>query len=438
MSLALLVPRSAGEAYAAPLVCSAGASVVLHATYGAYDDVTIAFSKDSIAEAYASHGRDYGLSVGADAQRAWRIDENGVLSTDAGDAKRDFMTLRAVLCNDFTALGSTVERGTASGGWPASIERDPTTGAISRVEYLENGTLQDIQIFRYGTLQNGATVPTAWSVDNGQIITASREEVVPTSSRSAIPAWPATAAMIRTGTLPLRAVGGTFALDGRLSGVPISCMIDTGANNFAVSADLAGLLDPRDSSRAGTHLVGGNVMVRVGRVSALDVAGSTFVRPVVYVDGRLPAHTVLCGADYLAKVRLRLDIGAGRATITTGRGDECTSGCVPIGEAGVADGEAAIGGRNFNVLFDSGYAGAIRMPPQELAAIRYGDRRDNSGYCATNPVRVDLSLGGAPSSTWACPMVVDSRIPIAIGAEAFSAYSSVVIDYPDHFLQFIK
>jgi len=179
MSLALLVPGSAGEAYAAPLVCSAGASVVLHATYGPYDDVTIAFSKDSIAEAYSSHGRDYGLSVGADAQRAWRIDENGVLGSDVGDAKRDFMTLRALLCNDFTPPHSAGEHSIASGGWPASIQRDRATGAISRVEYLEDGSRQDIQIFRYGALQNGATVPTAWSVDGGQVFTASGEEVCP-------------------------------------------------------------------------------------------------------------------------------------------------------------------------------------------------------------------------------------------------------------------
>ena len=439
--LTLLVPGSANRAYAAaPSACRPGESVVLHATYGAYDDVTIAFDTESIQETYSSLGLDYGLTVGANERGAWRVDENGVTSTNAGDAKRDFMTLRAALCNDLTpatAQGAT-ERGAALGGWPVSIQRDPATGAISRIDYSESGSVQNIQIFGYRMLQTGAMVPTSWRVDNGQVVMVSRQEIVERPSRSATPGWPATAAVIRVGTFALRTAGGRFTLDGRLAGAPIGCMIDTGANNFAVSADLAGVLERRDSSQAGTHLVGGNVVTRVGRVSALEVAGSTFSKPVVYVDSRLPTRTVLCGADYLAKIHLRLDIAGQRATISAGRGEKCSVGCVPIGEAGIASGQATIGGREFNVLFDSGYAGAIRLPPQELSTIKYGVQRSYTGYCATDPVRVDLSLGGVASSSWACPLLVDSRIPIAIGAEAFAAYSSVVIDYPDHFLQFTK
>jgi predicted aspartyl protease len=423
-----------------PIACGPGYSVVLHAAYGAYNDATIAVDADSVQEAYSSRGLDYGLTVGADEQMAWRVDENGVASSDVGDAKRDFMTLRAVLCNDLNSAGGEgeIRQEIARGGWPVSVQRDQRSGVISQVEYAENGTTQNIRVLQYGKLRNGAAVPTAWSVDGGQVVTVFKQDLVRGNARSATPNWPATPSLIRTGVSPLRRMGGRFVLDGHLGVVPINCMIDTGANNFAVSADLASSLDQQDSSQAGTHLVGGNVMTRVGRGPSIDIAGSTFDKPVVYVDSRLPPRTILCGADYLTKVRLRLDIASGSAAVAVGRGYKCASGCIRISDSGVARGDAMIGGQVFNVLFDTGYAGAIRLPPKDLGEIEYSTRSRAVEYCTGQTVDVELLLGGTQSTTWACPVNVDTRIPIAIGAEAFAAYRSVVIDYPDHLLQFLK
>jgi predicted aspartyl protease len=415
-----------------PSGCTPGVTIVLHATYQSFNEVTISVDAERIEERYSSHGLDYGLVTGSDTQTAWRLDENGVESEDAGDAKRDFMTLRSVLCGDLPPSG------TAPGGWPVVVERDPSSGLITSVSYEEHGSPQNIQIEHYGRLTNGAAVPTAWRVNNGQAVVVTEESLARGPVASDRAAWPPMHADVRDSVTPLRASGARFALDGSAGGIPVTCMIDTGATIFAVSSDLANLIDTKDSSQTITYRIGGYGAMQTGRIGSLTVAGSSFTRPVVHVDDHLPPRTVLCGADYLEKVRLRLDFVSHQAKVSIGRPHACASGCVPIDRSGVAHGSATIGGRTLQVLFDSGYAGSIRMPPTTFATINYSNMAGTASYCGSTTFQVEVSFGGEKSVASVCPVTVDSRIPIAVGALAFATYSAVVIDYPDHLLQFTK
>lgn len=411
--------------------CQGGASIVFHASHRTFNDETIAVDQERIEERASSHGLDFGIVVGADAHTAWRVDENGVGSTGSENVRRDLMTMRAVLCGDVQSSGAV------PGGWPVLVQRTPGAGPVVSVRYEENGSTQVIDLEHYGHLPNGTAVPIVWRVDSDPPVVVSRTEIIDRPVSALPAAWRATPVDVRPGTFPLREVDGRFALDASVNDRPIRCMIDTGSNILAVSNDLAPLIDPRDAVRTPAYKIGGYVTLVQGRVESLIVAGTSFKEPVVYVDTHLPPRTALCGADYLSKVRLRLDFGLRRATVSVGGGYACTHGCVPIDRSGVANGNATIGSRVFPVLYDSGAAGSIRMPPALVLAIRHFATADSSEYCGVRLVAAQVSFGGAERIANICPALEDARIPIAVGAGAFAAYEAVVIDYPDHLLEFV-
>lgn len=179
-------------------------------------------------------------------------------------------------------------------------------------------------------------------------------------------------------------------------------------------------------------------MTRAGRVNSLEVAGSRFIRPFVIVNQNLPSHTVLCGNDYLAHVRLRLNIATQNATISLPSRYACQSGCIAIDSSGFARGAASIGGEAVPVLFDSGFNSTVRMPPSTFATIKLIPNGETAPYCGAASGAAEVNLDGAVVTSSVCSREFDAIDPIAIGARTFAAFRSVVIDYPDRLLQFIR
>lgn len=425
-------PGSAATPKAGASSCQAGTSIVFHASHEVFDGVTIAVDGERIEQRLSSHGTDYGIVVGADARKAWRIDENGVESVGSDAARRDLMTLRAVLCS------SVQSSGLVPGGWSVIVHRGPSTGMIDRFLYEEGGSLQTIRVERYGHLADGSAIPVAWRVDNDAEFVVSKAELVdqPVVAERAV--WKVTPVHVRPGVFDFKEIDGGFALDATIDGQPATCTIDTGSNVFAISSDLAALLDARESAETRIYQIGGYANLRSGRLKSLIIAGTTFSDPVVHVDRRLPPRTISCGNDFLSKLRLRLNFELHQATVSEAGGFACAGGCVPIDQSGVANGIATIGSRALPVLFDSGYVGSVRMPPSLLPTIQYSMTGDTAGYCTVKLLAAQVSFGGAESEAKICPAFESARFPVAIGAEAFAAYKAVVIDYPDHLLQFVK
>ncbi len=414
-----------------PFVCGPDESLVLHGVYGAYSNVTIAVDSSKIEEQYSFQGRDYGIVIGADAKTAWRIDENGAETRSAGGAEADLMTLRALLCGDVPSAQAALQ---------VVVERNAESGDVARVVYRVDGSLRAIEVLRYGSLRNGEVVPVAWRTEGGEMFLSSSEAL---ENRPLDPnefPWRKPNITITNGAFALKISGGRFYLPGSLDNVPISCMIDTGTSYLAVSNDLAGHIDQSDWTLERTRVIGGTEIDRVGRVNVLNVAGSTFLHPVVYVDSRLPPRTVICGGDYLSRLRLHMDFGSHRALVAVAAASryQCKTGCVSIDQSGVANGNATIGGKTFPVMFDSGYVGAVRMPPADFAAISSSSSRQAAPYCSGATRVSTIALGGVTNTTTVCPVLEDASIPIAVGARTFATYGTVVIDYPDHLLQFTK
>lgn len=109
-----------------------------------------------------------------------------------------------------------------------------------------------------------------------------------------------------------------------------------------------------------------------------------------------------------------------------------------VGRAPLIGSNAMIGGKALPALFDSGFNGTIRVPPSTFAALELIPHGATAPYCGTASGETELIVGGVAVTTTVCSRAVESVHPVAIGALTFAAFRSVVIDYPDHLLQFIK
>lgn len=94
--------------------------------------------------------------------------------------------------------------------------------------------------------------------------------------------------------LPARRVGGSLRMDVTLEGARIEALVDTGASSLLAlsrrSAEAAGLLDGRETTRGTSLVLGGQVGAQVARASTVGVGPRTFsdARVAIFADVTAP------------------------------------------------------------------------------------------------------------------------------------------------------
>jgi hypothetical protein len=159
--------------------------------------------------------------------------------------------------------------------------------------------------------------------------------------------WRSPPFSLRQGSFPLRLTGSRYALDGDINGKSVACLIDTGENMLSISPNLIPMLIRSTATLGRTHFIGRDAAAPVGRVRSLEIAGSRFDDPVVYVDDQLPPNTIGLSGDYLERLRLKLDFRSMMAVVTSKKAYTCERGCVTIDGSGVANGSVSVGGKYF-------------------------------------------------------------------------------------------
>ncbi len=106
-----------------------------------------------------------------------------------------------------------------------------------------------------------------------------------------------------------RNAGGHFVAPGRINGVAVNFLVDTGATGVALPADMARRVGARPGSPMRTATAAGVTTAYATRLETVELAGlaARDVAGVIVPD--MPGDTVLLGMSFLSRFAVRMEGG---------------------------------------------------------------------------------------------------------------------------------
>lgn len=106
-----------------------------------------------------------------------------------------------------------------------------------------------------------------------------------------------------------RNAGGHFVAPGRINGVAVNFLVDTGATGVALPADVARRVGARSGGPLRTATAAGVTTAYATRLESVELAGLTArdVAGVIVPD--MPGDTVLLGMSFLSRFAVRMEGG---------------------------------------------------------------------------------------------------------------------------------
>lgn len=114
---------------------------------------------------------------------------------------------------------------------------------------------------------------------------------------------------VAEGVVLKRNAGGHFVAPGRINGVPVTLLVDTGATNIAMSPAVARSVGAERGAALRTATAAGITTAYATRLASVELAGlaASNVSGVIVPD--MPGDTVLLGMSFLSRFAVRMEGG---------------------------------------------------------------------------------------------------------------------------------
>lgn len=106
-----------------------------------------------------------------------------------------------------------------------------------------------------------------------------------------------------------RNASGHFVAPGRINGVPVTFLVDTGATNVALPLDVARRVGAVRGRPLRTTTAAGVTSAYATRLAKVELAGLTASDVAGVIVPDMPGQTVLLGMSFLSRFTLRMEGG---------------------------------------------------------------------------------------------------------------------------------